>query len=167
MHPAFSGSGFSASRCSLKANTQAARVSESRPIKRVLCTPPFLDRAFQLRCRSLKANTQAARVSESRPIKRVLCTPRGAVRPKLWICTDLYGFVRICTEEDVVKTVRFFSVPICTHPYPSVFRSGGAAHPFHPCPFLSVFVRGTHSCQLTTDQPTTFQARQALSTISI
>ena len=36
---AFSGSGFSASRCSLKANTQAARVSESRPIKRVLCTP--------------------------------------------------------------------------------------------------------------------------------
>ena len=38
LHPAFSGSGFSASRCSLKANTQAARVSESRPIKRVLCT---------------------------------------------------------------------------------------------------------------------------------
>ena len=29
--------------------------------------PPFLDRAFQLRCRLLKANIQAARVSESRP----------------------------------------------------------------------------------------------------
>ena len=30
--------------------------SEIEPSKkRVLCTPPFLDRAFQLRCRSLKA----------------------------------------------------------------------------------------------------------------
>ena len=55
---------------------QTSEAQLSRPRNGCYAPPPFLDRAFQLRCRSLKAKTQAARVSESRPIKRVLCTPR-------------------------------------------------------------------------------------------
>ena len=105
-------------------------------IKKARCLAGFSGSVAQLRFACLP---QAARVSESRPrivrfAHRVFwiglfsfATARlkpvglvGLVGQKIGICTDLYGFVRICTEGDnQIQSVfsPYPSVPICTNPY--------------------------------------------------